>query len=89
MSLLYTWMRNTGLPVTVSVSELAESRCLTFLLIFFFLNSSYCCRTNGPKKRKKIKEKKRKKVSHAALITFKSILLHRPVEVSGTVNESI
>lgn len=84
MSLLYTWMRNTGLPVTVSVSELAESHCLTFLLIFFFLNSSYCCRTNGPKKRKK-----RKKVSHAALITFKSILLHRPVEVSGTVNESI
>lgn len=37
MSLLYTCMRNTGLPVTVSVSELAESRCLTFLLIYFFL----------------------------------------------------
>lgn len=87
MSLLYTWMRNTGLPVTVSVSELAESRCLTFLLIFFFLIPAIAAAPMAPKKERK--EKKRKKVSHAALITFKSILLHRPVEVSGTVNESI
>lgn len=73
-------MRNTGLPVTVSVSELAETHCPTFFF-FFFLNSSHCCLTNGQKN-------KTKKVSHAALITFKCILLHRPVE-SVTVNESI
>lgn len=56
MSLLYTCMRNTGLLVTVSVSELAESRCLTFLLIYFFLIPAVAAAPMAKKKKKETKE---------------------------------